>query len=129
MTFVEVNVHAVVTAFDSPINFHSGAYDSMVKKTTSAVSLLAINQNTSHCTTIIIGQLERDNLTLSCVAVCNRELYRLEMPALYAHVSLGALDRCCVELTARYAHGPFDLRDVIPPHGAMDLGLEPKRSP
>ncbi|OQE28939.1 hypothetical protein PENFLA_c004G10955 [Penicillium flavigenum] len=88
MTFDEVNGCAVAAAFDSLIKFHSSAYGLMVKKTASAVSLLAINQNTSQCTTIIIGQLERDNLTLSRVALCNGELYQLEMPALYAHVSL-----------------------------------------
>ncbi|KAF3025420.1 hypothetical protein E8E15_010198 [Penicillium rubens] len=62
MTFDEVNVRAVATSFDSLVKFHSSAYGFMVKKTASA--------------------LECDNLTLSCVAACNGQLYQLEMPAL-----------------------------------------------
>jgi hypothetical protein len=42
MTFDEVNVRAVATAFDSLVKFHSSAYGLMVKKTASAVSLLPL---------------------------------------------------------------------------------------
>ncbi|KAJ5835448.1 hypothetical protein N7447_001474 [Penicillium robsamsonii] len=39
---------------------------------------------------LIVDQLDHDTLALSRVAACNRELYDMAMPALYAHVSLGA---------------------------------------
>ena len=39
---------------------------------------------------LIIEFLDRDTLTLSRLAACNRELYDMAMPTLYANVSLGA---------------------------------------
>lgn len=39
---------------------------------------------------VIIRHLRRDTLTLSRVAACNRELYNMAMPELYADVSLGS---------------------------------------
>ncbi|KAF9248133.1 hypothetical protein DTO006G1_8652 [Penicillium roqueforti] len=40
---------------------------------------------------LIIDQLDRDTYTLSHLAACNRELYNMAIPALYANVSLGAV--------------------------------------
>jgi hypothetical protein len=39
---------------------------------------------------LIIDYLDRDTLTLSRLAACNRELYDMAMPSLYANVSLAA---------------------------------------
>lgn len=39
---------------------------------------------------IIVKYLDGDTLTLRHVATCNRQLYLMAMPELYAHVSLGA---------------------------------------